>query len=343
MKRFLSPLLFLFVSAWQIAFAQPSPTDRVKFFSDTSTINATIITNTNKLFKNNKQGVILPATIVTTLPDGTNVNEEIQLEIRGHFRHDYCYVPPLKLIFKKDKPSILSSLKSLKLVNECKLSREYDQYLMKEFVIYKMYNLLTDMSFRVRWLNVTFQDSSGKKKPITERAFLLEDIKEVAKRNNCGEWRRGNLVTEATDRKQMTMVAIFEFMIGNTDWAVPVNHNTKLIYSLKDSLLRPLVVPYDFDYSGFVNTEYAVPDDRLGIENVQQRLYRGYARTMEELNVALDVFKKQKENIYGIVKNFDLLTPASKREVTVYLDAFYDLIKNPKDVKNAFIENARTQ
>ena len=343
MKRFLLPLLLLCFSAWQIAVAQPSPVDRVQFFSDTSAINATIITNTNKLFKNNKQGVILPATFVTTLPDGTNVNEEIQLEIRGHFRHDYCYVPPLKLIFKKDKPSVLSSLKSLKLVNECKLSREYDQYLMKEFIIYKMYNLLTDMSFRVRWLNVTFQDSSGKKKPIAEHAFLLEDIKEVAKRNNYGEWRRGNLVTEATDRKQMTMVAIFEFMIGNTDWAVPVNHNTKLIYSLKDSLLRPLVVPYDFDYSGFVNTEYAVPDDRLGIENVQQRLYRGYARTMEELNQALDVFKKQKENIYAIVKNFDLLTPASKREVTVYLDAFYDLIKNPKDVKNAFIDNARTQ
>jgi hypothetical protein len=343
MKRFFSLLLLLSVSVWQIAYTQPSHIDRVQFFSDTSTINATIVTNMSKLFKNNKQGVIVPASFVATLPDGTNVNEEIQLEIRGHMRHDYCYVPPLKVIFKKDKPSVLSSLKSLKLVNECKISKEYDQYLLKEFIIYKIYNLLTDLSFRARFLNVTFQDSSGKKKPITEHAFLLEDIKEVAKRNNCAEWRRGNLVTEATDRKQMTMVALFEFMIGNTDWAVPVNHNTKLIYSLKDSLLRPMVVPYDFDYAGLVNTEYAVPDERLGIENVRQRMYRGYPRTMEELNEALDVFKKQKENIYALIKNFDLLTPNSKRDLTGYLDAFYDIIKNPKDVKNAFIENARTE
>jgi hypothetical protein len=343
MKRFSSPLLLLCVLAFQIVCAQPPSIDRVKFFNDTSTINATIITNTSKLFKNNKQGVILPASFVTTLPDGTNVNEEIQMEIRGHFRHDYCYVPPLKLIFKNNKSSILASLKSLKLVNECKLSRQYDQYLMKEFIAYKIYNLLTDMSFRVRLLNVSFQDSASKKKPITEHAFLLEDIKELAKRNDCAEWRRGNLVTEATNRKQMTLVAIFEYMIGNTDWAVPVNHNTRLIYSLKDTLLRPFVVPYDLDYSGFVNTEYAVPDERLGIENVQERLYRGYPRTMEELNEALDIFKQQKENIYNTIKNFDLLTPSSKKDLTLYLDAFYVTIKDPGSVKSVFIDNARTQ
>ena len=343
MKRFSLPLLLLCIFALQIVNAQPPSVDRVKFFNDTSTINATIITNTSKLFKNNKQGVILPASFVTTLPDGTSVNDEIQMEIRGHFRHDYCYVPPLKLIFKNNKASVLSSLKSLKLVNECKLSRQYDQYLMKEFIAYKIYNLLTDMSFRVRLLNVSFQDSGGKKKPITEHAFLLEDIKEVAKRNDCAEWKKPNLVTEATNRKQMTMVAIFEYFIGNTDWAVPVNHNTRLIYSLKDSLLRPFVVPYDFDYSGIVNTEYAVPDERLGIENVQERLYRGYPRTMEEVNEALDIFKQQKEKIYATINNFDLLNPSSKKDLTLYLDAFYETIKDPRSVKSVFIDNARTQ
>ena len=182
MKRFLSPLLLLCISAWQIAYPQSSPVNRVKFFTDTSAINATIITNSAKLFKNNKIGVILPATIVATLPDGTSVNEEIQLQIRGHMRHDYCYVPPLKLIFKKDKPSALSSLKSLKLVNECKISKLYDQYLAKEFIIYKIYNLLTDMSFRARLVNVTFQDSSGKKKPLIRTCFSFGRYKRTCKK-----------------------------------------------------------------------------------------------------------------------------------------------------------------
>ncbi|HLY69453.1 MAG TPA: hypothetical protein VKR53_06965, partial [Puia sp.] len=111
----------------------------------------------------------------------------------------------------------------------------------------------------------------------------------------------------------------------------------------KDTTIRPYVVPYDFDYSGFVNTEYAVPDERLNIENVRQRLYRGYPRTMQELNDVLYIFQQQKEKIYALVNNFDLLTPASKRDLIGFLDEFYQLIKDPKAVKDVFITNARTE
>src|SRR5271170_5219929 len=118
MKYFLSTLLLFCVSVWQVVFAQTSSIDRVQFLNDTSTLNATIIINAAKLFSRNKRGSILTAKFVTQLPDGTNVNDQIQLEVRGHFRHNYCYLPPLKLIFKYKKPSILYSLKSLKLVNQ---------------------------------------------------------------------------------------------------------------------------------------------------------------------------------------------------------------------------------
>jgi hypothetical protein len=342
-KRLSSSLLLLCFCALQITNAQSNPKFREEFFKDSSMLDLTIVTNTSKLFKNNKQGFILPAAAVTKLADGTNVNDRIEIEVRGHFRHDYCYVPPLKVIFNYDKSSVLSSLKSLKLVNECKISNVFDQYILKEFVAYKIYNLITDMSFRVRLVNVSFADSLGKKKPITTHSFLLEDIKDVAKRNDCEQYRKSNLVTEATNRRQMTMVAIFEYLIGNTDWAVPVNHNTKLIYYAKDTTIRPYVVPYDFDYSGFVNTDYAIPDERLNIENVRQRLYRGYPRTMQELNDILYIFQQQKDKIYATVNNFDLLTPASKRDLTGYLDDFYNTIKDPKAVKDVFITNARTE
>jgi hypothetical protein len=342
-KHLSSTLLLLFICALQITNAQSNSEFRDNFFKDTSILDLNIVTNTSKLFKNNKQGFILPAAAVTKLPDGTNVNDRIQIEVRGHFRHDYCYVPPLKVMFNIDKASALSSLKSLKLVNECKISNVYDQYILKEYVAYKIYNLLTDMSFRVRLLNVNFVDSLGKKKTLTTHSFLLEDIKDVAKRNDCEQYRKSNLVTEATNRRQMTMVAIFEYLIGNTDWAVPVNHNTKLIYSAKDTTIRPYVVPYDFDYSGFVNTDYAIPDERLNIENVRQRLYRGYPRSMQELNDILYIFQQQKEKIYATVNNFNLLTPSSKKDLDNFLDDFYNTIKDPKTVKDVFIANARTE
>ena len=139
----------------------------------------------------------------------------------------------------------------------------------------------------------------------------------------------------------MTLVAIFEYMIGNTDWAVSVDHNTKLIMPEKDSIARPYVVPYDFDYSGLVNTEYAVPDEKLELENVRQRLYRGFPRTLLEVNEALDIFKEKKEKIYALINNFDLLTTSSKKEMIYYLDSFYDSIKKTGDVKSIFIDNAR--
>ncbi len=164
--------------------------------------------------------------------------------------------------------------------------------------------MITDRSFRVRILNLNYQDSSGKKKTITQHAFLLEDFKQVAKRNNSENWTGKKIATEASDRRQTTIVSVFEYMIGNTDWAIPVSHNIKLLHSKSDSLSRPYAVPYDFDYSGFVNTNYAAPDERLGIANVRERLYRGFPRSMEELNDVLAIFNKQKANIYAAINNF---------------------------------------
>jgi hypothetical protein len=102
-------------------------------------------------------------------------------------------------------------------------------------------------------------------------------------------------------------------------------------------------VPYDFDYSGFVNTDYAVPDEKLAIESVRERVYRGFPRTMEELNEVLDMFKKQKDSIYALINNFDLLNGRSKKEMCSYLDEFFDLIKTQGKVNEAFIQQARMQ
>jgi hypothetical protein len=132
-------------------------------------------------------------------------------------------------------------------------------------------------------------------------------------------------------------------MIGNTDWGVSVGHNIKLIQSKEDSSSRPFAVPYDFDYSGLVNTDYSIPDEKLGTETVLQRVYRGFPRSVEELNKILDIFKQQKENIYDAINEFNLLTDKSKRQMKDYLDGFFDVIKNPTAVKSIFINDARTQ
>ena len=90
-----------------------------------------------------------------------------------------------------------------------------------------------------------------------------------------------------------------------------------------------------------VNAPYAIPDEQLNIRNVQQRVYRGYPRTIEEINKVLDVFKKQKDNIYRLINQFDLLNKTSKKEMIYYLDDFYATINKPGEVITVFINDAR--
>jgi hypothetical protein len=313
------------------------------FFKDTSVINATITANSRKLFgAGKKKGLSMPATFTVGL-NGKKIHDSVLLEVRGNFRRDYCYMPPLKVNFRYDSTAVLSPFKSLKLVSECRPTNEYEQLLLKEFMIYKIYNLLTDKSFRVRLLRLNFKDSNARAKDILEYAFLMEDLKDLAKRNNCTEWKKPPRRQEATDRQQMTLVAIFEYMIGNTDWSVTGAHNALQIVSKEDTLAAPFAVPYDFDFSGLVATDYSIPDEKLNIENVKQRVYRGYPRTLAEINEVLDVFKQKKDNIYNIINSFDLLNKSSKKEMTGYLDEFYSTISNPKEIISVFIDEARKQ
>jgi hypothetical protein len=343
MKKIIFPALLFFLTLFRTSYSQSSYNLREAYLTDTSCINATLVTNMGRVFGHSKHGDASYGQFKTTLPDGKQVDDHIMLEIRGHFRQGYCYVPPLKLTFNYKDSAVLGYLKSLKMVSQCKLSSDHDQNLLKEYLIYKIYNLLTPLSFQNRLLSLNFIDSTGKKKPIAEHAFFLEDIADVAKRNNCLVWKEKKMNTETTDRKQMTIVAIFEFMIGNTDWAVSVNHNTRLIEPAKDTLAKPYVVPYDFDYAGLVNTEYAVPDEKLEIESVTQRLYRGFPRTLPELEEVLDSFRAKKKDIYQLINNFSLLNKKSKESMTEYLDGFYDVINNKNMVRTIFIENARTE
>jgi hypothetical protein len=317
--------------------------DKIKFFEDTSIVHATITTDIGKIVrKKEKESLEFPANFSIIFSDGNTIEEPIILSVRGHFRREKCFLPPLTVDFKDKKTSVLKPLGSLKLVSQCYTSEIGEKYLLSEFLVYKMYNLLTDMSFRVRLLNLKLVDSSDRKKPITEYAFLMEDIKNLAKRNNC-TYLKSKVDPRNTNDYQMTMAAVFEYMIGNTDFGVFANHNTRLLHSNTDSSNRPFVVPYDFDFSGFVNTDYSIPDATLDISNVRTRLYRGFREPPEVVNAVVAVFKKQKDSIYALINNFNLLSSKSKNELTSYLDDFFKIINNPAKVKYTFIENVRTE
>jgi hypothetical protein len=320
-----------------------SRVDSVQFFLDEQPLTVTLSTDLGNLLSGKIKDEYQEATFTCKLPDSSEVSEKIRLNTRGHSRKQICYFPPVRLLFKNPSSPRLSSLKTLKLVNVCRSASGDKQLLLKEYLIYKIYNLLTDKSFRVRLLNITFEDSKGKKKSFTQYGFLVENVDAVAKRNKCKEMDNVKMEQETSDRQNMTQVALFEYMIGNTDWSVWNNHNIKLLYAKKDSTAQPFALPYDFDNSGFVNADYAVPDPIMRIESVTERVYRGFARSQEELDAAIQVFNSKKDKIYGLISNFEPLAGNVKKMSLSYLDDFYKTINDPKDVKYVFMTNARKE
>jgi len=339
MKKFLTTLLIWF-QASLLTTGNAQVIDPVKFFESNEVVGARLSMDIGKLTKTSEKPDYLPATFSCTIGDSI-VSEQIRVIARGHIRKEICYLPPIKLNFHNTTSPKLYPLNSLKMVCTCFENNNGDQLLLKEYLVYKIFNLITDKSFRVRLLDLSYEDVNPKKKLYVGHAFLIESDKALAKRNNCSELKNTRSHSEYTDRYQMTIVAIFQYMIGNTDFGVSANHNIILIQPAKDSTARPIVVPYDFDYAGIVDAYYAVPNEGLEIENVRQRLYRGYPRTQEELNEALAIFKKQKEKIYSLVNNFELLTEKNRKNIIEYLDDFYKTINNSSQVKNIFIEQAR--
>lgn len=341
MKQFFSFLLiavfiYLPVSAQQV--------DKVKFFQEETIVTATLEMDLKDLLAKKAKERFLPGQFTLTFKDGKTITEKIEASARGNFRRETCFMPGLKINFRKDSSSSLYKFKELKLSNGCSAGDDPGQLVIKEYLAYKIYNVLTDMSLRVRLMNLSFRDVSGKRKPYTQYAFLIEDVDDMAKRNKMIEVEGTQYNTEQTNRDQMTLVTLFEYLIGNTDWSVPAYHNIKLIGPADNKGTRPYAVAYDFDICGFVDPPYATIDEQLQdkISNVRERLNRGFPRTMEELKTAVRHFNDKKEQIMGLIKNNEYLKTKEKSALVDYVDDFYKTINNDRDLNRIFVEGGRT-
>lgn len=316
------------------------PANREQFFQADQPLEVSITTDIKNLRSAKKEPQYQPATVVMRFSENEVIEGQIRVMPRGEFRKNNCDIASLMLHFNNPTSPKLAFLKRLKFVGGCSSGSASEQLLLKEFLTYKILNQLTDMSFRVRLLHVRYNDSRGKMKPYSQYAFLIEDVDDMAKRNNCVEMEGRRYFMEQTNRDHMTKIGLFQYMIGNTDFSVPNYHNIKLIVSKEDTLSRPFVVPYDFDYCGIVNAQYAVPADMLGITSVTERLYRAYSRSMEELQASIAIYKEKKPVILSLVNDFHALSAREKKEMINYIESFYDIIERKSDVEAIFINSA---
>jgi hypothetical protein len=267
----------------------------------------------------------LDAILTYHINETDSVNKQIRLKSRGEMRNGYCNFPPIRLNFKKTEfPNApdLDKIEKLKMVTHCQSGNE--NYLFKEFLIYKLFNVLTDTSFRVRLVRIEYINTHKKSKPVNSYAFFIEPVEMLAERINAIEVNSMNLSQKNIIPYMMDRMAIFNYMIGNTDWSVPNQHNCKVLSSLSfNNSSLGMVVPYDFDYSGLVDADYAIPYEPLGLESVRERRYVGICRTEEVLTNAIKEFLGKKAEFYKVINEFPLLDQKEKNKMISYLDSFY--------------------
>ena len=283
--------------------------------------------------KKGETGKDHPALLTVMDDDGQAVQMPVQLQVRGNFRlsSSNCDFPPLYLNLPKQaaKGTPFARQSKLKLITHC-IS---DDYVVREYLVYRAYTLLTDLSYRARLAQVTYADSAKKGNSITRWAVLLEDIDDVAKRNGATAFKN-RYRAERCDTLSMAMVGIFQYLIGNTDWSVVYRHNIRL---LTDSThARPMPIPYDFDHSGLVGTPYAMPAQQVDITSVRERIYRGPLYPTDVLSQVAARFMAVKPQLYALYESEKHIDRTYLRKTIAYLDEFYAIISDPKQVNAVF-------
>lgn len=258
--------------------------------------------------------------------DADNKLQEWDMEValRGKYRRTKCSkMLPLKLKFKKKDLTAkgLSAVNDYKLVTQCvEDAREAKALLLKEYLAYKIYNQLTDISYRVQLVEVTYQDS-GTGKRIKQWAFLIEDTAQLRERllaEKCKDCLNQNM--EAFEQKTFKLMSVFLYMIGNSDWSALLEKNTKLIKT-NDHILA---IPYDFDFSGMVNAPYASVNPDYHLTSRRDRVYLGFEEHLADITSTFQYVLSKKVEIFDLIKKFKLLNRSERKTITNYLETFFE-------------------
>jgi hypothetical protein len=341
--------------AWMLAWPAAAKSD---LFSDDTPLQLVITAPFPALVRAAKSGTNpYPATLSVSEGASPVQTLPIQLRARGLTRRTggFCAFPPLSLNFDKAavKDTVFHGQNRLKLVTYCNTTADQEQRIVLEYLAYRLYNLVTPMSYRVRAADVTYRNGD-KDGGLTRFGFLIEDIDDVAARNQRGELEVASkqLTASRLDPRAAGRAALLEYMIGNLDWdflaaaaGEDCCHNSRLIAG-KDATAATAAgvvpLPYDFDYSGLVDAPYAVAPESLKVTSVTDRLYRGYCVSTAEMPAVIAEFQAKRGEMIGLINSEPRLNARFRAKATRFIEGFFAVLNDPAKVDAQIIKKCRT-
>ena len=315
-------------------------------FTSHDVVSVTITAPFKQLMRERSPEEEAQGTLAYQDPGAGEVTLDIGTRTRGHFRRrsDVCRFVPLRLNFRKTKGTLFAKSDKIKLVTHCRSrTSRYTQAVLREYIAYRILNLLTDRSFRVRLLRVKYVESTDGRFVDDNYAFLIEHHEQLGKRIGLERNPVERTSIPDLDSAYTNLVSVFQFLVGNTDFSPiearegePCCHNHVLMGDKPGAILS---VPYDFDMTGFVSAPYARPNKRFGLRNVRERLYRGRCVHNAHLEASLQRVREQRDAMYALVETTPGLSASSTRLTKSYLDSFFKLIDSPRNVERQIVDN----
>jgi hypothetical protein len=273
-----------------------------------------------------------PARVLLPLLDGDTLDIRVNVRTRGTFRlsRGICAFPPLRINFptRALAGTILEGQDKLKLVTHCQEPGRYEQDLLEEYLVYRIYNLLTDSSFRVQLAFIRYVDTGGRNEPIFRFAFFIEDEDRMAERLGGTMVGDRRVPYQVYDPQHAGILNLFQYMIGNTDWSMVAQHNVKTVQAGEGYL----PVPYDFDFSGLVDAPYAGPHPDLVQfhRTVRHRLFRGGCRDDIDYGAVIALFNAREGEIVDLVRAPPGLSEGNAASAAAYVAGFFRELRDPE-------------
>ena len=258
---------------------------------------------------------------------------EVELNVRGRYRRLHCNFPPLKINFDKDdlKAARLEDHNNLKLVTHCLNASIGDDYVLREYLAYRLYEDLTHISYRTQLVLIHYLDTHSDK-TFTRFGIILEDEKELAERFDsdlCEDCF--GVGQEAFNPDAARLHDLFQYMIGNADYSPKILRNVKM---LKPHNGDPYyLVPYDFDFTGFVNALYVQVPPHLGIDDIRDRVYLGFPYSAPEMEETFTFMESRRNVMLDDIENFPYINKKTRRDLKDYLRAFFIRYRNPGELE----------
>ena len=288
----------------------------------------------------------LSGTFLYTNSAGDAVEFDIKLRTRGRFRRDKdnCRFPPLRLNFVKSqtKGTLFHKQNKVKLVTHCQNSAKYGEVLLREYVAYRLLNVMTDASFRVRLLRITYVENERNKDDDVRYGFIIEHRDRLAKRMGKSVLEIPGTSPRSLNPEYANTVSLYHYLIGNTDFSSVRGpkgevccHNHVLFGNEGESVWS---IPYDFDQAGLVDAPHAAPHPQLTIRTVKQRLYRGRCIHNDYVNATVADYRDRREELLRIISELEVASDRSVKSMTNYVEKFYEALDSEKRVTKATIK-----